>query len=317
MALVVRSSSSSSASSAAAAALASGSSSATPKLVAERIAAGAALGTASMRDPESAAAIRRLDQALLAIQGDVQIDAVAFADPVTSGIGHAMTQQAQAEKEAAEDLIEQELRTLLPKDYLASLGPEPNFGFINPGTSLGDEMARVEAGLPPPPLRLAVPGPPPPGAAPSAASEAWVAACEPLQSRAEELSGQALAIAAMERYGAEAWTGHTAELRQQTRCMAREAAELRRAADAVNALRKDAGRTLAGKLVRMRARRDEASGTIAALEVACATLQSKRAKQNPGLSADDTAPPAAASSQQDAAEELGGRREDDGDEPTE
>jgi hypothetical protein len=267
-----------------------------------------------MRDPESAAAVRQLEQALQAIRGDVRIDAVAFADPAASGTGLPGSQQAVAEKEAAENLIERELQTMEAKDYMAALGPEPTFAFMSPGTALGDEMARVEARLPPPALRGAVPGPPGPGVAPAVASEAWRLACEPLEARAEELSGQALAIAAMERYGAEAWAAHAAELQQQTRSMGMRAAELSEASDAVNALRKEAGRTLANKLVRMRRRREEAAETAAALEIACAVLQSKRGKQEPGLSQDESAEPAVAAGN-------GGEKihddDDDDDEPME
>ncbi|KAA0156822.1 hypothetical protein FNF27_01035 [Cafeteria roenbergensis] len=245
---------------------ASGAAKAAPKDAATAaLESGAALANAELRDPVTAGAIAQLESVLAGIRGDVEMDAVAFADGEAAG-----------EREAVEQLIEEEMRTFAPADYLSGISESPLPSVLVGEGAIAADLARVEAGAAPEALRADAPGPPPPGASPETAAAAWTAATAPLRVRAEELAGQAAVVALLERFGPDAWASHNGDLGRSTEAIQLRTRQVEAAADAVNALRKREGVALAAKLERVRRRREEAEQTAAALEVACAGLEAKR-----------------------------------------
>lgn len=227
--------------------------------------AGAALANAELRDPATSGAIAQLESVLAGIRGEVDIDAVAFADG-----------EVGDERESIEQLIEEEMRTFAPADYLSGISESPLPSVLAGTGPIAADLARVEAGGAPEALRGSAPGPPPPGATPEAAAAAWSAATVPLRVRAEELAGQAAVVALLERFGPDAWQSHSGDLGRSTEAIQQRTRQVEAAADAVNALRKREGLALAARLGRARRRREEAEATAAALEVACAGLEAKR-----------------------------------------
>jgi len=223
------------------------------------------MATAVMRDKMTAGAVAQLEALLSSIRGELDIDAVAFADGDTA-----------AGKAAAEALIEEEMGRFAPSDYLASFADARVPPRLAEGTPIGADLSRVEARGAPPALRGPEPGPPPPGATPARAAEAWSAATAALRRRAEELTGQAVHVAIAEQYGADAWEAHVTDLRRQAGALRAGARDVAGASDAVNAMRKRDGASLAGRLARLRRRQEEAERSSAALERACAELEAKR-----------------------------------------